>query len=122
MAQIVGYVFRTTDQERLTAFLTCIGLSFVKEKHGGGPVHFACEVDNASVFELYERTKKNADDTLLVHVDSIQETLKKLKKEKFLDGQSVEGSPDGRQAVVYTPDGRPVLLFEVVPKDSEKSP
>lgn len=44
-----------TDQEaRMIGLLERLGLRFVREKHGPGPVHHACAVDGF-VLEVYPR-------------------------------------------------------------------
>ncbi len=45
-------VLRCKDIEVSKSFYQLLGLSFVKEKHGDGPVHYSCEHNNF-VFELY---------------------------------------------------------------------
>lgn len=49
-------VIRTTDMERVKDFLTDMGLEFVQEKHGTGPVHYACERGDF-VLEVYPAKK-----------------------------------------------------------------
>lgn len=46
------YVIRADNIDRLKEFLEHFGLSFVEEKHGSGPVHYSCEVENR-VLEIY---------------------------------------------------------------------
>jgi lactoylglutathione lyase len=45
-------VIRTPEVARTVEFLTGLGLTFVEEQHGDGPVHYACEVDG-NVLEVY---------------------------------------------------------------------
>jgi hypothetical protein len=45
-------VLRSPDIERAAACYTCLGLRFVRHRHGNGPEHFAAEIAGA-VFELY---------------------------------------------------------------------
>lgn len=46
------YVLYTDDVEAMLDLFTGLGLCFQEEKHGAGPVHFACERDG-KVFEIY---------------------------------------------------------------------
>ena len=55
------YVIRTTEVDRTRAFFEQLGLTFVEEKHGRGPTHFAHEADNA-VLEIYPAKKNNSAD------------------------------------------------------------
>lgn len=50
-------VLRTEDMDRLKKFFERLGLSFVEEKHGGGPAHFATQ-HGETVLEIYP-PKKN---------------------------------------------------------------
>lgn len=45
-------VIRCQDIEVSKNFYQLLGLSFIREKHGDGPVHYSCEHDG-TVFELY---------------------------------------------------------------------
>ena len=45
-------VIKTMDPENMGKFLRKFGLKFVKEKHGDGPVHYACQVGK-QVLEVY---------------------------------------------------------------------
>lgn len=45
-------VIKTHKMEKAVEFFTAFGMSFVKEKHGKGPEHYACEIDG-KVFEIY---------------------------------------------------------------------
>ena len=47
-------VIRADDPERLRDFYSALGFRFVREQHGAGPIHHACEV-GTFVFEIYPR-------------------------------------------------------------------
>ena len=49
------FVIRTRDVEMMREFMESFGLSFVKEQHGDGPEHYACERDG-KVLEIYPTT------------------------------------------------------------------
>jgi lactoylglutathione lyase len=49
------FVIRVQDIQQARIFFEQLGLSFVEEQHGEGPVHFACE-RNGKVFEIYPST------------------------------------------------------------------
>ena len=53
------FIIRTDDIDLTKEFLESFGLSFVSEKHGSGPVHYACETDG-KVLEIYPRRKRKA--------------------------------------------------------------
>lgn len=45
-------VIYTHKMEKAVEFFTAFGMSFIKEKHGKEPEHYACEIDG-KVFEIY---------------------------------------------------------------------
>lgn len=55
------YVLRTHDIDQLVEFFTKMGMTFVPEKHGGGPHHFTCEV-SGNVFEIYPHRPFEGED------------------------------------------------------------
>lgn len=46
------FVIKTTKLQEVLEFYQTLGLTFVQEKHGNGPTHYACE-QNGMVFEIY---------------------------------------------------------------------
>ena len=58
-------VIRTHKVKEAVDFFTAFGLTFVPEKHGNGPDHFACEVEG-KVFEIYP-AKPGAPEPLSFH-------------------------------------------------------
>ena len=48
------FVLRVKDIEKMKSFLESFGLVFVREKHGDGPEHYACE-SGGKVLEIYPR-------------------------------------------------------------------
>lgn len=55
-------VLYTEDMQETLRFFSTFGMSFVKEKHGDGPEHYACQSGNR-VLEIYPRktTSGNKD-------------------------------------------------------------
>ena len=45
-------LIRTHDIESAKTLFEGLGLTFVREQHGSGPIHYACEVGD-TVFEIY---------------------------------------------------------------------
>ncbi len=111
-------VLRTTDLASARSFYEALGLSFVQEQHGTGPVHFSCE-RGGTVMELYPGKpgqapeRLNAGATMLgFSVESVDAALEKLK---VLDVKVVtepKDSPWGRRMVVLDPDGRAIEVSE----------
>ncbi|MFB4320113.1 VOC family protein [Actinomadura sp. 21ATH] len=52
---VVVYV---QDLEACVDFYGGLGLEFARERHGGGPVHYAAVLPGGGVFELYPATEE----------------------------------------------------------------
>jgi len=103
-------VLRTANLESLLKFYEAVGLTFVEEKHGNGPKHYACDL-GSSVLELYpayDKVSSGSATMLGFTVNSIENVLSSLNASQT----PVKNSSYGRRAVVYDPDGRMVELVE----------
>ena len=108
-------VLRTPNPEALLPFYNALGLEFEREQHGSGPVHFSCEMGEV-VLEIYP-PKKNQTEAeftspmLGFHVDSLEETLEKLR-EIGVDCGGIYTSNTETLCSVRDFDGRRVHLSE----------
>jgi len=107
-------VLRAEHPERLCEFYSALGLHFVREQHGKGPVHHASEV-GGSVFEIYPRgpdTLPTAGARIGFNVPSLDAALSALATQQtsVLSGPSMTSR--GRLAVVCDPEGHKVELIE----------
>jgi len=105
-------VLRTPDLERAVDFYEHLGLEFVREQHGAGPVHYSAQLGRV-VLELYPCAGKverggPADVRVGLEVDSIADVLEQLDSEASDSADKRAGSP----VVVRDPDGRAVELRE----------
>jgi cupin superfamily acireductone dioxygenase involved in methionine salvage len=57
-------VLRVDDMERVRMFFEQMGLTFVKEKHGKGPEHFAAE-HGENVLEIYPSRGYGSNDVVV---------------------------------------------------------
>ena len=113
-------VLRSIHMEATLAFCRAIGLSFVEERHGSGPVHYSCLL-GATVIEIYPGAAQDALDhrgsgsTLLgFNVDSLEVVLEGMRLLNVPIRTAPKTSGWGRRAVVQDPDGRAVELNEPV--------
>jgi len=106
-------VLRTPGLDRAVDFYGRLGLEFVREQHGSGPVHYSARLGRV-VLELYPCVGEvvrggPADVRVGLEVDSIADVLERL-------GDSRAGEPAAKRAdsavVVRDPDGRAVELHE----------
>jgi len=103
-------VLRCTDIERSKEFYEKLSLSFVKEQHGKGVVHYSTKLGGL-VLELYPLGKSSVDNTRLgFTVNSVNPILEdetvEIVSEYEFDGKTTY--------VVVDPDGRKVELVEEI--------
>jgi lactoylglutathione lyase len=108
-------VLRSANIDAALKFYQTLGLTFVQEQHGTGPIHYACEMGKM-VLEIYPAEAGTAPDrksggaTMLgFSVASIDEILAQLSTTIITPPKD---SAWGRRAVVLDPDGRAVDLSE----------
>jgi predicted enzyme related to lactoylglutathione lyase len=111
-------VLRTTRIDACLEFYQRLGLAFIEEKHGKGPVHYSSS-SNGVIIEIYPVTQNNvtehgAERTLRLGftLESLTATLESLETTgaRALKPHSI--TQWGRLAVVLDPDGREVELNE----------
>jgi lactoylglutathione lyase len=108
-------VLKTMQLGKVRTFYQSLGIDFVEERHGKGPLHYAGRVGEA-VLELYPLPVglTTADHTtrLGFAVDGLEQVLESLR----VTGTSVVKQPQGTawgfRAVVQDPDGRAVELYQ----------
>jgi len=100
-------VIRCQNIEVSKSFYQLLGLSFVKEKHGGSPMHYSCEHDG-TVFELYPNKGEFSQDIsrLGFKILGLRNMLTKVEVTSTYDFE-------GKKVYVLTdPDGRKVEISE----------
>lgn len=111
-------VLRTTNIDACLEFYRRLGLAFVEEKHGKGPVHYSSS-SNGVTIEIYPRPQKNVTEheaeasiRLGFTVEALASVLESLKT----TGARVLRPPAltrrGRVAVALDPDGREIEINE----------
>ena len=112
-------VLRAADLEVARAFYSAIGLTFVREQHGTGPVHYSCELPGGVVLEIYPGKpgsapdRRNAGATIIgLKVQSLDPALTALRGKGAVILTPPQDTPWSRRAVVQDPDGRAVELSE----------
>jgi lactoylglutathione lyase len=111
-------VLRTAELVAARLFYEALGLSFVEEQHGSGPVHLSCE-HGGTVMELYPGKpgqapeRLNAGATMLgFSVESVDSTLERLRVINVTVVTPPKDSPWGKRMVVLDPDGRAIEVSE----------
>ena len=107
-------VLRAENPERLCQFYGALGLQFVLEQHGTGPVHHASDL-GSSVLEIYPRRAHEPASTgtrIGFRVPSLDSALNALSSESAGIVQGPVATSWGRRAVVCDPEGHKVELVE----------
>lgn len=110
-------VLRTAQMSRARGFYEAVGLGFVEEQHGGGPVHLAATLPSGMVLELYPATgdpeleRGSVGDVRLgFDVEDVEAAVRGVSAAGGVV-ISEPGEVDGEvRAVVADPDGRRVVL------------
>jgi lactoylglutathione lyase len=109
-------VLRVADIPASLAFYRALGLEFVEEQHGTGPVHYSCQL-NGMVIELFPGKpgtaldRRNAGATMIgfqvYDLDIVLENVSAM-------GATILTAPQvnnwGRRAVIQDIDGRAIEL------------
>lgn len=116
-------VLRTANMEAMLAFYRAVGLAFVQEQHGSGPVHYSSEIGEL-VIEIYPAEEGHAPDRKqggatmpgfsVTDLDGALSNLRQLGIEPL---SAPKESAWGRRAVVLDPDGRAVELSQKIEPD-----
>ncbi|MGW1376951.1 VOC family protein [Streptomyces sp. NPDC002446] len=96
-ARIALIVLYSDHLEEARSFYTGLGLTFVPEQHGKGPLHYAATQADDTVIELYPATEARPASSVRLGFT--------------VDGQSVEPPLAPGRHVVQDPDGRAVELY-----------
>ena len=97
-------VIRCQDLTASKDFYQKLGLSFVKEKHGNGPEHYACECDGV-VFELYPNQGMPPNDNVRLGFRVAKPDSIAITSHYERDGEAVYivTDPDGRKVELTSP-------------------
>lgn len=109
-------ILRTARPKAVLAFYQHLGLQFVEEQHGDGPLHYAACRDGLTL-EIYPSRSAlhgfcGGDTALGFDRTGLEALVQSLEQ---AGGQVIEAPhpwTGGRLALIRDPDGRPVYLFE----------
>jgi predicted enzyme related to lactoylglutathione lyase len=107
-------VLKANDPDQLCRFYSGLGLHFIREQHGNGPVHHASELAG-SVFEIYPRKPEEPPTTatrLGFIVPSLDAALLAVRGAQGVVLCEPCEFRQGRRAVVCDPEGHKVELVE----------
>lgn len=104
-------VLRSADLEKSVGFYGLLGLVFIEEQHGEGPIHYSSQL-GTTVLELYPLGKRSPtkDVRLGLSLKSLDDIVAGLEAEAIL--QALSDTDRGRLVVVQDPDGHIIELLE----------
>ncbi|HEX8835095.1 MAG TPA: VOC family protein [Abditibacteriaceae bacterium] len=111
-------VIRAADMKASLAFYHALGVAFIQEQHGSGPIHYSCDFGGL-VLELYPNKTSAVQESgthttmLGFKVSSIERTLVELSKLGIKPEAEPKESDWGRWVNVTDPGGRTVQINEV---------
>jgi lactoylglutathione lyase len=118
-------VLYSAQLDQTLAFYKTLGLAFVEEKHGAGPLHYACDTGEM-VIEIYPASPASNNETVPAKstgavmlgfgVASVDVTLGLLAELGITPKSPPINTAWGRRCVVVDPDGRPIEISESVPQ------
>ncbi len=103
-------VYYVEDMEKTKDFLSKLGLSFVKEKHENGPVHFSTKLNN-TVFEIYpsNENKRPTKARLGLELPPLNEVQQAFVREN--SSKDILQLANGKKfAVIVDPNGNNIEL------------
>ena len=106
-------VLKTHDVEGLRRFYQTLGIEFVEEQHGAGPLHYAGTVGE-TVMEVYPLANgKVVDDSLRLGfaIENLDERLARIDEAGGQLLRPLKETAWGKMALAANPDGRRVELY-----------
>lgn len=109
-------VLHSGDVEAAKDFYSLLGLSFVEEQHGKGPVHYSAAA-GPLVLEIYPCQGNNPSAPVRIgfRVPSLDQTVERVRSQGRRIIREAQDSAWGRRAVVEDPDGNRVELSSIEP-------
>ncbi|OJJ19395.1 hypothetical protein BKI52_21540 [marine bacterium AO1-C] len=99
----------------LVKFYNLLGVQLQQEQHGKGPIHYAAQLSETNVFEIYPATsaeKVTRNIRLGFQVEQLDIVLNTLIEAGFVVHQPAKKSTWGYRAVILDPEGRKIELVE----------
>lgn len=113
-ARINLIVIRVPDIEKAVRFYKCLGLSFKKEQHGKGPMHYASETGGL-VLEIYPAGSDEIPVPAIrlgFTVKSLREVIAALQESGTEIHLTPQDSESGNRLVLSDPAGIRIELTE----------
>lgn len=110
-------VLRVKDIEESKKFYELLGISFIKEQHNNGAVHYASTIDGL-VFEIYPSTPcypVECSTRIGFKLNNIEQIIENLKSNNYQDSivKDLCFNNQHIHALLKDPDGRKIELNEL---------
>lgn len=119
-------IFTSSQIKETGEFYKELGFKLVEEKHGNGPIHFACEFGGChfAIFETKKEGRANPQEfggstKIGFNVDDVDTFYNKAIELGAASKLEPDNAPWGRNAVIIDPDGR-TIEFNGPVKESVK--
>jgi lactoylglutathione lyase len=106
-------VIRSSDLEKSRRFYEAIGLAFIEEQHGKGPLHLACELGDVvlEIYALDSDSQATKQVRFGLRVADLDGALAALEAGGASPRTAAKESRWGRRAVICDPDGHTIELL-----------
>lgn len=110
-------VLRARDPQELAHFYGKLGLDFVREQHGPGPIHHSCRAGTSTleIYPLENDSLQTVGTRLGFSVDCIETTI------AACHGKIISAPRQtvwGKRAVIEDPEGHKIELVEDAPSNA----
>jgi len=114
IAKLNLLVIRTRHIERLKNFCSALGIVFQAEQHGTGPLHYAGNLSDELVLEIYPLADSEIDGTIRLGflVEDLNRTIAALEAAGAIVLTWPRETKWGLQAIVRDPDGTRIEVLQ----------
>ena len=105
-------VIRTTDLERSRSFYSTLGFAFNSERHGAGPLHYSCVLDDLVVEIYLTKHKPTGGCRLGLRIPAPKVAVERLLSSGHISERPVSVARElgGEVLMVRDPDGNELEL------------
>ncbi|QQS22657.1 hypothetical protein IPM19_03425 [bacterium] len=108
MARLLSMVVYTRQLSRMRDFYKAIGLDLIEEKHGDGPQHFSCKMNNVLI-EFYPSEQYQSRYRFEFGTKELGMVIKRLILGSFTQSAQVSDF-EKRGLHIVDPDGNTVII------------
>lgn len=112
LLRLGSLVLYAADLQRTIAFYRQLGLTFVSEQHGSGPLHYST-MPGETLLEIYPASSNALSAQGTIRIGLLVSSIERILKRSLLTPEKpVKNSAYGRYVTLKDPDGRTIELRE----------